>query len=187
MTEIKTNPNIGYSHSIMSALLENSRKCYQCGKCFAGCPMAFAMDISPSQVMRFIQLGYLDEVLCSKTIWVCSSCQTCTTRCPQEVEIAHVMDMLRSLSFRNSKNTIASEIKLAHELFLKNIKMFGRVFEPLLILFYNFRSGQFFKDVDKAPQMLFEGNLTFFPETIKGIKEVRKIFSNIEKLREKEP
>ena len=56
--------------------------CYQCGKCTAGCPTAFAMDYPPNQIIRGIQLGMRDAVLSSKAIWVCAACETCTTRCP---------------------------------------------------------------------------------------------------------
>jgi heterodisulfide reductase subunit C len=31
--------------------------CYQCHKCTAGCPTAYAMDFGPAQVVRLIQLG----------------------------------------------------------------------------------------------------------------------------------
>jgi heterodisulfide reductase subunit C len=46
---------------------EDLLKCYQCGKCAAGCPAAFAMDMLPSQVIRFAQLGLVEEVLDSQT------------------------------------------------------------------------------------------------------------------------
>jgi len=37
--------------------------CYQCGKCAAGCPVAFAMDMLPSQVIRYAQLGLVAKLL----------------------------------------------------------------------------------------------------------------------------
>ena len=36
--------------------------CYQCGKCAAGCPVAFAMDMLPSQVIRYAQLGLVEQL-----------------------------------------------------------------------------------------------------------------------------
>ncbi len=33
------------------------QQCYQCFKCSAGCPVAFAMDWTPNQIIRMIQLG----------------------------------------------------------------------------------------------------------------------------------
>ena len=69
--------------------------CYQCGKCSNGCPVTFAMDYLPHQLIRMLQLGLTEEVLGSRTIWVCASCETCYTRCPNEVEIPELMDDLK--------------------------------------------------------------------------------------------
>ena len=77
---------------------ENISACYQCGKCSAGCPTAYTMDITPRQVMRGIQLGLRDKILDSSAIWVCVSCQTCSLRCPREIDIARIMESLRLLS-----------------------------------------------------------------------------------------
>lgn len=73
--------------------------CYQCGECSGGCPMASEMDLLPSTVIRFVQLGQ-EEVLRSETIWLCSSCFTCFVRCPQQIDIAKVMEALRQINLR---------------------------------------------------------------------------------------
>lgn len=74
--------------------------CYQCGKCAAGCPVAFAMDLLPSQVIRLAQLGQIAELLDTQTIWLCAACQTCYTRCPKGVDLSRIMEALRELAFR---------------------------------------------------------------------------------------
>ena len=68
-------------------------ECYQCGKCTAGCPTAFAMDYPPNQILRAIQLGMRDTVLSSKAIWLCASCETCGTRCPQDVDFPRIFEL----------------------------------------------------------------------------------------------
>ena len=73
--------------------------CNQCGKCSAGCPVAAAMDLLPSQVIRMAQLG-MEEVLESNTIWICASCLTCVTRCPKGVDLPRLMEALRQTSLR---------------------------------------------------------------------------------------
>lgn len=82
--------------------------CNQCGKCSAGCPVAGAMDLLPSQAIRMAQLG-MEEVLQSSTIWVCASCLTCVTRCPKGVDLPRLMEALREISLRAG----ASEIDLS--------------------------------------------------------------------------
>jgi len=71
--------------------------CYQCGKCSAGCPAAFAMDMLPSQVIRYAQLGLVERVLASDTPWFCAACQTCYARCPKGVDLARIMEAMREI------------------------------------------------------------------------------------------
>ena len=68
--------------------------CNQCGKCSAGCPVAFSMDILPSQVLRMAQLG-IEDVLDVQTIWTCAACLTCVSRCPKGIDLPRVMEALR--------------------------------------------------------------------------------------------
>ena len=82
---------------------QNILSCYQCGKCSAGCPNSFAMDLLPSQIIRMVQLGLQDEIRNSKTIWLCASCLTCAVRCPRGVDLAKVFESLRLLVMRDKE------------------------------------------------------------------------------------
>ncbi|MCS6817049.1 MAG: 4Fe-4S dicluster domain-containing protein [Acidobacteriota bacterium] len=79
---------------------QNLYACYQCGKCTAGCPLAFSMDILPHTIIRLMQLGQLEPVLSSNTPWHCAACLTCSSRCPKGVDLARVMEALRALLIR---------------------------------------------------------------------------------------
>lgn len=74
--------------------------CFQCGKCTGGCPVVWAMDVFPHQVLRYAQMGLVDELLHSKTLWICASCQTCDSRCPRDVDIPKVIEALRLIILR---------------------------------------------------------------------------------------
>ena len=79
---------------IQEAIGENVYLCYQCVKCTSGCPLAEHFDLAPNQVLRAAQLGMEDRLFESRTPWMCASCQTCTTRCPQGIDVARVMGFL---------------------------------------------------------------------------------------------
>ncbi len=104
---------------------QNLMKCYQCGKCSAGCPVVEAMDILPNQIIRLAQLGLEEELLNSKTIWLCASCITCTSRCPKGVDVARVMEALRVIILRKGKDKI-SPSELSSEI-LKEVPQQGLV------------------------------------------------------------
>lgn len=157
-----------------------AEKCYQCGKCTAGCPVAFAMDKTPREIMRLVQLGLIDEALKTQTIWICASCDTCSTRCPREVDIARVMESLRIVAKR--KGYVAEKnMNLFHDLFLKLVESNGRVYELGLILGFNIFSLQPLKDAHFGPGMFLKGKMSPLPHTIKDNGEVKKIFANVRK------
>jgi heterodisulfide reductase subunit C len=79
--------------------------CEQCGTCSGSCPVVEDMDITPSNMMRFAELGD-EDVLETKTIWICASCFTCTTRCPRGIDIAKVGEALRQIKLRKAVDRI---------------------------------------------------------------------------------
>ncbi len=155
--------------------------CYQCGKCTAGCPVAFAMDYPPRQVIRFLQLDLLDEALKAESIWICATCETCSARCPRGVDIASLMDTLRRRALKQGQVT-DKKVAAFNKAFLGSVKSFGKIYEAGLLLQYNMATGQFFKDAELGLPMLKRGKLGFFPEKIRAREDMKKIFERAEKL-----
>jgi heterodisulfide reductase subunit C len=162
----------------------NCAACYQCKRCTNGCPVTFAMDIYPDEVIRRVNLGQMERVLSCSTIWICSACETCTTRCPNEVDIAGVMDYLKELSLKKGIKPSQSRTYAFHESFLKEIEKRGRVFEGGLMQRYLFKSGDIyrktldftiFEDLRLGLAMLKKGRMPLLPERIKGRREVKEI------------
>jgi heterodisulfide reductase subunit C len=85
---------------------QNLLACYQCGKCSAGCPAVSQMDILPNQIIRYAQLGLKEELLESKSIWICASCFTCNARCPKGINIAEVIEALRQILLRKREDHV---------------------------------------------------------------------------------
>jgi heterodisulfide reductase subunit C len=161
------------------------RRCFQCGKCSAGCPMATFMEHPPNRVMRLLQLGQWQRILAGRSIWYCVSCETCSTRCPNKVDLCAIMDALRKLSWDQDGPSKESYVQLANRLFLENIRTYGRQYEMRLAAVFNVKSGQFLKDMMLGPKLLTKGKLKVFHQKNKNMAEVEKIFSRIEEMRRK--
>ena len=160
--------------------------CFQCRKCTNGCPVTFAMDIYPDEVIRMVILGQRETVLACQTIWVCAACETCTTRCPNEVKIAELMDCLKELAILAGVPSSQPQILALHEIFLENIKKHGRLYESTLLPIYLLKSGEFLNrwstgtwryDLSLGVKMLSKGRLPLMPKSIKGKREVRRILT----------
>jgi heterodisulfide reductase subunit C len=160
--------------------------CYQCNKCSAGCPVAFAMDLLPHQVIRSVLFGKKEKVMSSGTIWLCASCETCSTRCPNEIDIARVMDVLRQLHYESGSETPQPKIPILHSAFLNSIKKTGRVHELSMVRNFSIKSGDLKEKLQKgtwrndmklAVKMFLRGKLKLLPHESKGVKDVRKLFN----------
>ncbi|MGC8718795.1 MAG: 4Fe-4S dicluster domain-containing protein [Thermodesulforhabdaceae bacterium] len=134
--------NFGLAEEIARKTGNPVLACFQCRKCTNGCPLTFAMDYYPDQIIRLIILGQEDEALKSRTIWVCSSCETCTTRCPNGIDIAGVMDYLKQEAHKRGLVSPKENWNYAfHKVFLDNVLKNARVHEPKILSDYLFKSG----------------------------------------------
>jgi heterodisulfide reductase subunit C len=160
-------------------------ECYQCGKCTAGCPLREEMDIMPNQIIRMLQMeypGYEDEILRSYSIWLCLACETCYSRCPQEIQISSVMDVLRQESIRlNKVNPKAKDILSFHKSFLNEVARNGKLNEVGLTVEYKLRSLNIIQDIANAPSMLLKGKLGIIPHKVNNTREIRNLFKKTEK------
>lgn len=149
--------------------------CYQCGECTAGCPAAFAMDLTPNQVMRLAQLG-LSEVLESDAIWLCAGCETCLTRCPNDVHLSRVMDAIRHIATEQGVKCPQPQVQQFHKTFLEAVESGGRVHEMTMIMRLKMRTRRFFDDVGLGMQMFRKGKLPVRGHGVRDKKAVRKLF-----------
>jgi heterodisulfide reductase subunit C2 len=156
--------------------LTNVSRCFQCKKCTNGCPLTFAMDVMPNQIIRMAQMGLADEAMATHTIWICAACETCTARCPNEIDIAGVMDALRKRASRSDVEPAEAKIPVFHEKFLKSIRKRGRVYEMGLVSAYKMGSGDLWTDMGLGMKMLKKGRLPLLPHRIRGKKDVRAMF-----------
>jgi len=163
--------------------------CYQCYKCSAGCPVSFAMDLLPHQVIRSVIFNHREKVLSSRTIWICAACETCTTRCPNRIDIAGVMDVLRQMQRESKTEGGEPRVRVFHEAFLDSIRKKGRVHELTMIGNYTRKSGDWREkiktgswknEVKLGMKMFFRGKLKLVPPKCKRVSEVQNLFEKAE-------
>lgn len=151
--------------------------CYQCGRCSSGCPVGDFFDLNVQEVVRLAAYGQEERLLQSHTIWLCAACETCTTRCPNNIEIAGLMDILRELASRKGVAPAEPKIPAFHDSFLGSINRWGRVWEIGMIANYKIKSGDLLGDMGLGMQMFSKGKLKLLPHSIKGKAEIKEIFS----------
>jgi heterodisulfide reductase subunit C len=158
-------------------------RCYQCLTCTLGCPLAFAMDLYPHEIVKYVQLGAEDKVLRSSALWTCASCEACATRCPNEIELVKLMDLLRMMAVK--KGMVQKQGAIVNDVFLDEIRKRGRVHELSLILDLKRKTGKLFRldkdEIELGLKMFRHGKLKLFPTKIKGISAIRRLFSRLER------
>ena len=112
---------------------ENVFLCYQCQKCSSGCPVAEYFDLAPNQLMRAIQLGRKDMALKSKTLWLCAMCETCAIRCPHDINITKIMDVLKIMAQKEGLPSPLPSAVLFNQAAMRGISIFGKMYEAGLM------------------------------------------------------
>jgi heterodisulfide reductase subunit C2 len=153
--------------------------CLQCKKCTSGCPVAQRADLRAHEIIRLAQLGDREELLGSRMIWECTSCQTCSTRCPQRVDIAALNDALRRMSRSGGGVNRKTTLPTFNDAFLRSVRRRGRVYEVGLMATYKLRTLRLFEDLDQLPTMVKKGKLRWLPTSVPGRSERRRIWKRV--------
>jgi heterodisulfide reductase subunit C len=155
------------------------RNCIQCGSCTGSCPVAHAMDITPRELVALFRAGYLEDILRSRSIWICASCYSCTVHCPQGIRVTDNLYALKRLATEKNIFPKRFPVHALSEAFVGNIRKWGRNFELGLGFKYYLRTDPkklFSPNLAKfALGMMKRGRLGLRPTRIRRIHEVRAI------------
>lgn len=157
--------------------------CFQCGVCSGSCPTVDRMEYGPRRIMHMIRLGLADQVLRSRDIWLCVSCFSCASRCPQQVEISEVMSVLRNLSI--AKGVAKDEEATFSQTFVNVLQRHGRMYElEVLLRYYASKPGlagllALLKQAGLGIGMFRKGKISLRPERIENIEELKQLAAKI--------
>jgi heterodisulfide reductase subunit C len=127
---------LSFVYERIMSLPEGKRifECIQCGTCGGACPVSFAMDRTPRQVINLVRSGRMEEALKSESIWLCASCYSCAAECPAGIDITDVMYTLKVASTElgiHHKNSLGP---IFAKTLVSQLESNGRIGEVQLIL-----------------------------------------------------
>jgi heterodisulfide reductase subunit C len=94
--------------------------CFQCGTCTSSCPSAPRSSYRIRKFVRRALLGLEDEALTDPDLWLCTTCYSCTDRCPRDIAPTDVNMAMRNLAFErdiipvNFLKTVQAIYKTGH-------------------------------------------------------------------------
>ncbi len=178
-----------FVNEVIAAGGKNAQLCFSCGTCSGGCPAVYAMDYTPRQIMRMVELGIKDKIFKANTIWACAGCHTCTVRCPRGVEISKVMAALKSIAMKQGYEVEPSG-PAWYSSFSEVLQHHGRIFEPELMLKFNLKKSKnpvevvrcLLKDAPMGIEMFKKGKLLLKPDRIKHRGHMKIIYENVRRM-----
>jgi heterodisulfide reductase subunit B2 len=173
---ITINPDL--AKRIQDEIGQNVYLCYQCVKCTSGCPLSEYFDWQPNQVMRAVQLGQEEIALDSKTPWLCASCQTCSTRCPQGLDITAIMEFLTREALQRGYKPQIPEVDRFNKAFMRELGLWGRSYELGLMMemkLRNLRTHSIMEDMDLGVKVILKNKMPFLPKRVRPPRKVKPI------------
>ena len=160
--------------------------CYQCLRCTNSCPVSTFMDIKPHQVVRMVQLGQKERLLQCSAVWICLSCEMCSTFCPCEIDVANLMNHIKNSVVRSQTKPAEVDIARFHEIFLEVLRKYGRINDLQLIQRFKWKTlldgnlpptDQVLEDMELGRSLFRRGRLRLLPEKSGAAKEIRRILA----------
>lgn len=165
---------------LLSKVVERSGtdicSCFHCQSCGGGCPVSQAMAYRPNGVIRLLQLGRVREALQSSDIWYCIGCNTCSMACPQAIDIAAFMDVMRQMALEKGVPPAEPDILSFHREVVGSIHKYGRTHKLEIMMRYKLRQFDVFSDLDLGLKMLAKRKLDLLPSKIADQGSMKRIF-----------
>jgi heterodisulfide reductase subunit C len=167
--QAELDPKFG-EHIAKLAYGEKLFSCIQCGTCSGTCPVSPYMDYTPRRIIAMVREGFRDEVLNSRTIWLCASCYSCTAECPREIKITDVMYALKQEAIARGVYPKRFPIPVLAQEFFRGVERTGRNSEgPLMVkLFLKTNPLGMLKNAPMALRLWLKGRLSLFEEGMKN-------------------
>lgn len=161
---------------------ERVRNCIQCGLCSASCPLSPYMDYTPRRLIHMAREGFKRDVLGSFTIWLCTSCYSCTVECPRRIRVTDVMYALKRRAIEDGVYPKRFPIPVLASEFGAMIRRKGRVTESWLILRVFLKTAiiRLLGMSKLGSKLFFSGRMGLVPESIRDRKQLQTLLDAVE-------
>ncbi len=153
------------------------KRCLQCGTCTGTCPVSYAMDLTPRQVIALFRAGRMEEIFKSRTVWLCASCYSCTVRCPSDIRVTDTMYALKRIAMAKGIYPGRFPVHTLSRSFTNNVYRYGRNYELGLGVRYFMRTGigRLFSNASMGWSMIRRGRMGLLPKKLKRVNDVQAI------------
>ncbi|MFB2836080.1 4Fe-4S dicluster domain-containing protein [Floridanema evergladense] len=141
--------------------------CMQCGTCSGGCTNIDRMDMSPRTLVLMVQRGEWEKVIKSNSLWLCTSCYTCTSRCPRGVRPSDVIEAVKAIAIRQG---IENDSTKFNQIFVELVQKRGILFEPELMQKYGGLQAML-EQAELGIKLALKGKISPFPAKVKDPKK----------------
>lgn len=138
--------------------------CMQCGTCSGGCTNIDRMDMSPRTLVLMVQRGEWEKVIKSNSLWLCTSCYTCTSRCPRGVRPSDVIEAVKAIAIRQG---IENDSTKFNQIFVELVQKRGILFEPELMQKYGGLQAML-EQAELGIKLAMKGKMSPFPAKVKN-------------------
>jgi len=160
------------------------RRCIQCGTCSGSCPVSYAMDIQPRQLVAYFRAGDLESILRSRTIWICASCYACTVRCPSGIKVTDLIYGLKRMAMEGRIRSRSTPTSTLSSEFVRLVNRYGRSPEIELSVRYLLRRAphRLVSQIPLGWRLIRKGRMPLRTHRVKGLAGLRRIIAKAEEM-----
>jgi heterodisulfide reductase subunit C len=158
---------------------EKINRCIQCGTCSGSCPVSYAMDLQPRELIGFFRAGLIERVLRSKSIWICASCYQCAARCPSQIKVTDIIYALKRLAMDRKIYPEKFPVHVLSAKFVHYVNKYGRNFELGLMMQYYLKTDplRLLRMAPMGLKLMKKGRVATKPRRITALGDIRKIIA----------
>ncbi len=109
--------------------------CFTCRECSNACPICLDPSVfDPLKIFRLANFGLKDDLLRSRSIWLCLDCQSCMSACSQGVKGALIIRQIQHIAYEEgfvAKDFPIKWQELKCEVYEQFIRKIDKLLEPV--------------------------------------------------------